>query len=146
MARLATHPRIVGIKEATGDVARGEAVRHLCAEPFVLLSGDDPSAVALMRIGARGVISVTANVVPRAMHQVCAAALGGRFDDAESQDRRLAALHAALFVEPNPIPVKWALQRMGLVAGGIRLPLTPLEQARHDVVEAALRAAGVALR
>jgi 4-hydroxy-tetrahydrodipicolinate synthase len=145
VARLAAHPRIVGIKEATGDVARGEAVRRLCAEPFVLLSGDDPSAVALMRIGARGVISVTANVVPRAVHEVCAGALAGRFDDATAQDRRIAPLHAALFVEPNPIPVKWALQRMGLVASGIRLPLMPLEQAHHGVVEAALRATGVAL-
>ena len=145
VARLAAHPRIVGIKEATGDVARGEAVRRLCAEHFVLLSGDDPSAVALMRIGARGVISVTANVVPRAMHEVCAAALAGRFDHATAQDRRIAPLHATLFVEPNPIPVKWALQRMGLVASGIRLPLTPLEKAHYGVVEAALRTTGVAL-
>ena len=94
--------RIIGI-EATGDVARGEAVRRLCPEDFLLLSGDDPTAVALMRIGARGVISVTANVVPRAMHEVCTAALAGRFDQAAALDQRIEPLHQALFVEPNPI-------------------------------------------
>ena len=145
VARLAAHPRIIGIKEATGDVARGEAVRRLCPEDFLLLSGDDPTAVALMRIGARGVISVTANVVPRAMHEVCAAALAGRFDQAAALDRRIAPLHQALFVEPNPIPVKWAAERMGLIAGGIRLPLTPLSEARRAAVEKAMREAGVVL-
>ena len=84
-----------------------------------------------MRIGARGVISVTANVVPRAMHEVCAAALAGRFDQAAALDRRIVPLHQALFVEPNPIPVKWAAERMGLIAGGIRLPLTPLSETRR---------------
>ena len=145
VARLAEHPRIVGIKEATGDVARGEAVRRLCPDGFLLLSGDDPTAVALMRIGARGVISVTANVVPRAMHDVFAAALAGRFDEAQALDGRIAPLHQALFVEPNPIPVKWAVQRMGLIEGGIRLPLTPLSASRHGDVEKAMREAGVAL-
>ena len=145
VARLAAHPRIIGIKEATGDVARGEAVRRLCPEHFLLLSGDDPTAVALMRIGARGVISVTANVVPRAMHEVCSAALAGRFDEAAALDRRIVPLHQALFVEPNPIPVKWAAERMGLIAGGIRLPLTPLSEARRAAVEKAMREAGVVL-
>jgi 4-hydroxy-tetrahydrodipicolinate synthase len=145
VARLAAHPRIIGIKEATGDVARGEAVRRLCPEAFLLLSGDDPTAVALMRIGARGVISVTANVVPRAMHEVCTAALEGRFDQAAALDRRIAPLHQALFVEPNPIPVKWAAERMGLIAGGIRLPLTPLSETRRAAVEKAMREAGVVL-
>ena len=104
VARLATHPRIIGIKEATGDVARGEAVRRLCPEDFLLLSGDDPTAVALMRIGARGVISVTANVVPRAMHEVCTAALAGRFDQAAALDRqhRTAAPGAVRRAEPDP--------------------------------------------
>jgi len=145
VARLATHRRIIGIKEATGDVARGEAVRRLCPEDFLLLSGDDPTAVALMRIGARGVISVTANVVPRAMHEVCTAALAGRFDQAAALDRHIMPLHQALFVEPNPIPVKWAAERMGLVAAGIRLPLTPLSEARRAAVEKAMREAGIVL-
>jgi len=145
VARLATHRRIIGIKEATGDVARGEAVRRLCPEHFLLLSGDDPTAVALMRIGARGVISVTANVVPRAMHEVCTAALAGRFDQAAALDRHIVPLHQALFVEPNPIPVKWAAERMGLVAAGIRLPLTPLSEARRAAVEKAMREAGIVL-
>lgn len=145
VARLATHRRIIGIKEATGDVARGEAVRRLCPEDFLLLSGDDPTAVALMRIGARGVISVTANVVPRAMHEVCTAALAGRFDQAAALDRHILPLHQALFVEPNPIPVKWAAERMGLVAAGIRLPLTPLNEARRAAVEKAMREAGIVL-
>jgi 4-hydroxy-tetrahydrodipicolinate synthase len=145
VARLATHRRIIGIKEATGDVARGEAVRRLCPEDFLLLSGDDPTAVALMRIGARGVISVTANVVPRAMHEVCTAALAGRFDQAAALDRHIVPLHQALFVEPNPIPVKWAAERMGLVAAGIRLPLTPLSEVRRAAVETAMREAGIVL-
>ena len=145
VARLATHRRIIGIKEATGDVARGEAVRRLCPEDFLLLSGDDPTAVALMRIGARGVISVTANVVPRAMHEVCTVALAGRFDQAAALDRHIVPLHQALFVEPNPIPVKWAAERMGLVAAGIRLPLTPLSEARRAAVEKAMREAGIVL-
>ena len=145
VARLAAHPRIVGIKEATGDVARGEAVKRLCPTDFVLLSGDDATAVALMRIGAQGVISVTANLVPRALHEVCAAALAGRIDEAVGLDRRIALLHQALFVEPNPIPVKWAARRMGLIAGGIRLPLTPLSDARHAEVEAAMRDSGISL-
>ena len=145
VARLAAHPRIIGIKEATGDVARGKAVRRLCPEDFLLLSGDDPTAVALMRIGARGVISVTANVVPRAMRAVCTAALAGRFDQAAALDRRIEPLHRALFVEPNPIPVKWAAERMGFIAGGIRLPLTPLSETRRAAVEKAMRDAGVVL-
>jgi 4-hydroxy-tetrahydrodipicolinate synthase len=145
VARLATHPWIVGIKEATGDVTRGEAVMRLCPDDFLLLSGDDPTAVALMGIGARGVISVTANVVPRAMHQICAAALSGRFDLAAALDRRVALLHQALFVEPNPIPVKWIMHRMGLTGAGIRLPLTPLSDSQHGPLEAVLREAGVVL-
>ncbi len=145
VARLAPHPWIVGIKEATGDVTRGEAVMRLCPDDFLLLSGDDPTAVALMGIGARGVISVTANVVPRAMHQICAAALSGRFDLAAALDRRVALLHQALFVEPNPIPVKWIMHRMGLTGAGIRLPLTPLSDSQHGPLEAVLREAGVVL-
>ena len=98
-----------------------------------------------MRAGARGVISVTANVVPRAMHELCAAALAGRHEEAAALNERLMALHRALFVEPNPIPVKWALVRMGLIGAGQRLPLTPLAEAYHAEVLAALRTCGAAL-
>ena len=145
VARLSEHPRIIGIKEATGDVARGQAVLRLCRPGFLLLSGDDPTAVDLMRIGARGVISVTANVAARAMHEICAAALAGRHDEAAAMDGRIARLHRALFVEPNPIPVKWAVHRMGLISRGIRLPLTPLTEALRAPLEAVMDEAGVAL-
>lgn len=145
VARLSRHPRIVGVKEATGDVARGESVLRLSRPGFVLLSGDDPTAAELIRVGARGVISVTANVAARAMHELCAAGLAGRHDEARAINERLMPLHKALFVEANPIPVKWAVQRLGLIGGGIRLPLTPLSPSQHATVEAAMRAAGLAL-
>jgi 4-hydroxy-tetrahydrodipicolinate synthase len=145
VARLSQHPRIAGVKEATGDVARGAAIREQSRPGFVLLSGDDPTAADLIRIGAQGVISVTANVAARAMHELCDAALAGRHGAATAINARLDPLHQALFVEANPIPVKWALQRMGLIGPGIRLPLTPLSPGLHATVEAAMRAAGVAL-
>jgi len=145
VARLSHHPRIAGVKEATGDVARGEAILEQSRPGFVLLSGDDPTAAGLIRIGARGVISVTANVAPRAMHELCDAALAGRHEAAATIDKRLVPLHKALFVEANPIPVKWAVQRMGLIGPGIRLPLTPLSAGLHATVEAAMVAAGVQL-
>jgi 4-hydroxy-tetrahydrodipicolinate synthase len=145
IARLSGHARIVGVKEATGDLARATPILRDCRPGFVLLSGDDPSAADLMRAGARGVISVTANVVPRSMHELCAAARAGRHDEAGAINQRLMRLHRALFVEPNPIPVKWALVRMGLIGPGQRLPLTPLAEAYHAEVLAALRAGGVAL-
>jgi 4-hydroxy-tetrahydrodipicolinate synthase len=145
VARLSQHPRIAGVKEATGDVARGAAIREQSRPGFVLLSGDDPTAADLIRIGAQGVISVTANVAARAMHELCDAALAGRHGAATAINARLVPLHQALFVEANPIPVKWALQRMGLIGPGIRLPLTPLSPGLHATVEAAMRAAGVAL-
>ena len=146
VARLSHHPRIVAVKEATGDVARGEAVLALSRPGFVLLSGDDPTAAELIRIGARGVISVTANVAARAMHELCEAALEGRHAEAQAINERLASLHKALFIEANPIPVKWAVQRMGLIGPGIRLPLTPLPAPLHAMVAAAMSAAGVELR
>ena len=145
VARLSHHPRIAGVKEATGDVARGEAILEQSRPGFVLLSGDDPTAAGLIRIGARGVISVTANVAPRAMHELCDAALAGRHEAAAAIDERLVPLHKALFVEANPIPVKWAVQRLGLIGPGIRLPLTPLSAGLHATVEAAMVAAGVQL-
>jgi 4-hydroxy-tetrahydrodipicolinate synthase len=143
IARLSAHPRIVAVKEATGDIARGEEVLRLARKGFVLLGGDDATAARLMRAGASGVISVTANVAVRAMHDLCAAALRGAHDEAAAIDVRLAPLHQVLFVEPNPIPVKWAVHRMGLIGGGIRLPLVPLSEARRPEVEAAMRSAGV---
>jgi 4-hydroxy-tetrahydrodipicolinate synthase len=141
VVRLSAHPRIAGVKEATGEVDRAPRILADARKGFLVLSGDDATAIALMRGGARGVISVTANVAPRAMHEACAAALRGQYDEAAAIDATVAQLHAVLFVEPNPIPVKWALQRMGLIGGAIRLPLVPLSEARQAEVEAALRAA-----
>lgn len=143
IARLSAHPRIVGVKEATGDLARAAPILRDSRPGFLLLSGDDPSAAALMRAGARGVISVTANVAARAMHEMCAAALAGQYDEAEALNERLMPLHRAMFVEANPIPVKWAAARMGLIGPGLRLPLTPLSGARQAEVLAAMRACGL---
>jgi 4-hydroxy-tetrahydrodipicolinate synthase len=143
IARLSRHPRIVAVKEATGDVERGLEALRLSQPGFVLLSGDDATAAALMRVGAQGVISVTANVAARAMHDLCAAALRGAHDEAAAIDARLVPLHRSLFVEPNPIPAKWAVHRMGLVGEALRLPLVPLTANKRAEVEAAMRAAGV---
>jgi 4-hydroxy-tetrahydrodipicolinate synthase len=143
VGRLSRHPRIVGIKEATGSVQRCEEVLRVSRPGFVLLGGDDPTAARLMKAGARGVISVTANVAARAMHEMCAAALSGAHEEAARIDATLAPLHEKLFVEPNPIPVKWAVHRMGLAGQAIRLPLVPLAEANRPAVEAAMRAAGV---
>jgi len=145
VGRLSQHPRIVGIKEATGSVERGVQVLEASRPGFLLIGGDDATAARLMRAGARGVISVTANVVPGAMHEMCAAALRGAHDEAARIDARLAPLHEKLFVEPNPIPVKWAVHRLGLAGDAIRLPLVPLAEANRPVVEAAMRAAGIEL-
>jgi 4-hydroxy-tetrahydrodipicolinate synthase len=142
VARLSRHPRIVGVKEATGDVGRGESILRLSRPGFLLLSGDDPTAAELIRIGAQGVISVTANVAARAMHDLCASGLAGRHGEAMAINERLIPLHKALFVEPNPIPVKWAVHRLGLIGAGIRLPLTPLSPSLHATVAAAMAAAG----
>jgi len=143
VARLSQHPGIVGVKEATGDIARGVAILRQSRPGFLLLSGDDPTAAELIRIGARGVISVTANVAARAMHDLCAAGLAGRHGEAMAINERLIPLHKALFVESNPIPVKWAVHRLGLIGPGIRLPLTPLSAPLHGAVAAAMAAAGV---
>lgn len=143
VARLAQIPGIVGLKEAKGDLAR---VRELLAlnlpAGFGLYSGDDATARDSILLGFHGDISVTANVAPRQMHRMCAAARAGRSDEAATHDAALAALHRDLFCEPNPIPVKWALQRMGRIPGGIRLPLVSLDPQFHSRIEAALRAAG----
>ena len=143
IARLSQHPRIAAVKEATGDVERAAPILTACRSGFQLISGDDPTAAQLMRAGACGVISVTANVAARAMHDVCAAALAGRLAEAVSLNDALMPLHMAMFVEANPIPVKWALQRLGLIGPGIRLPLTPLSDRFHAQVAAAMAAVGV---
>jgi 4-hydroxy-tetrahydrodipicolinate synthase len=145
VVRLSAHPRIAGIKEATGDLARAATILQGARPGFLLLSGDDPTAPELIRRGACGVISVTANVAPRAMHDLCAAGLAGRHDDAAAIQARLMPLHNALFVEPNPTPVKWAVARLGLIDRGIRLPLLPLSERLEDEVLAAMRAADVRL-
>ncbi len=142
VARLAALPNIVGIKEATGNLDRAREIMRSCGAQFEVFSGDDETALDLMLLGGKGVISVTANVAPRAMQDMCAAALRGDDKTAREINERLMGLHRGLFVEANPIPVKWALLQMGLIEGGIRLPLTPLSPRYHDVVRQAMRAAG----
>ncbi|HEY6131478.1 MAG TPA: dihydrodipicolinate synthase family protein, partial [Halioglobus sp.] len=141
--RLAELENIVGIKDATGDLARGEDLIRRCGEAIAIYSGDDPTAMELMLAGGHGNISVTANVAPALMAEMCALALAGERAQAEAINRRLAPLNQALFVEPNPIPVKWALYRRGLIGEGIRLPLTFLEEQYHAQVLNALETAGV---
>ena len=142
VVRLAAVPGIVGIKEATSNVERVTDLLKRVPKEFVVVSGDDSTALPYMMLGARGVISVTANIAPRAMHELCAAALKRDFTRAIEINNGLFALHKSLFLESNPIPVKWALHRMGRIAEGIRLPLTPLASQHHDALTAALRAAG----
>jgi 4-hydroxy-tetrahydrodipicolinate synthase len=141
--RLAQVPGIIGIKEATGNVERAQWLIRDVPEGFAVYSGDDPTAVALMLCGGQGNVSVTANVAPRLMHELCVAALTGDARKAMEIQRRLLPLHRHLFVEANPIPVKWAMARMGLCGGALRLPMTPLATANEPVVEAALRASGL---
>jgi 4-hydroxy-tetrahydrodipicolinate synthase len=143
VARLAEHPRIFGIKEASAELGRVQAIRDLCGSKFRLYSGDDATARQFMRLGGHGVVSVTANVAPAAMAAMCRAALGGDAEQAAELDELLVDLHRELFVESNPIPVKWALERMGLIPPGIRLPLTRLSVEARPRVEAALRRARV---
>lgn len=141
--RLAGVPGIVGVKEATGNIDRAAHLIKHAPEGFSIFSGDDPTAIALMLLGGHGNISVTANVAPRQMSDLCKAALEGDARTARAIHLKLLALHKNLFAESNPIPVKWALQEMGRIEGGIRLPLTPLDARYHDVVRAALREAGL---
>jgi 4-hydroxy-tetrahydrodipicolinate synthase len=142
VARLSQLPGIAGLKEAVPDAARLRALTGAVAAGFVILSGDDASAREAIGCGARGVISVTANVAPGPMSEMVAAALAGELVRAQQLDGRLAALHHALFLEANPIPVKWAVAQMGLIGPDMRLPLTPLSQAHHARVRATARAAG----
>lgn len=143
VARLAVIPNIVGIKEATGDLSRARRILELCGEKLDVYSGDDATAMDLMLIGGKGDISVTANVAPRMMHDMCRAALDGERSQAASINDVLMPLHKGLFVEANPIPVKWALHEMGLIGPGIRLPLTPLSTQHRDGLRQALRSAGL---
>jgi 4-hydroxy-tetrahydrodipicolinate synthase len=143
VARLAPISNIVGIKEATGQLERGRQILEACGDQLDLYSGDDATAMELILLGAKGDISVTANVAPRAMHEMCTAALAGDRARAEQIDQTLRALHRDLFIESSPIPVKWALHEMGLIPPGLRLPLTPLAPQYHDKVRDALRQAGV---
>lgn len=143
VVRLAAHPRIVAIKEATGSVQRVAELIQRCGDEMEVLCGDDPIAVEAILAGARGVISVTANVAPKAMHELCVAALAGDAERSRELDVRLQVLHRAMFVESNPIPAKWAVQQLGLIPGGIRLPLTPLSAAAQATVRDAMRASGV---
>ena len=141
--RLALVPGIVGIKEATGNIERAQWLIRDLPKEFAVYSGDDPSAVALMLCGGKGNVSVTANVAPRLMHELCVAAMAGNIQKAMEIQFKLMPMHKNLFVEANPIPVKWAMARMGLCGGTLRLPMTELSKSQQPVVEAALRASGL---
>jgi len=141
--RLAQIPNIVGIKDATGNIGRGSDLLLRAPKDFAIYSGDDASTLALMLLGAHGAISVTANVAPGLMHDMCTAALNGEVAKAREINFRLLGLHLDLFVEANPIPVKWAMARMGKIQNCLRLPLTPLAAASQPAVEKAMRLAGV---
>ena len=143
--RLAQVPGIIGIKEATANLERNTDLIRRAPRNFAIYSGDDATCVALILMGGHGVISVTANVAPKAMHQMCAAALVGDVKKARELNFRLFPLHQRLFVEANPIPVKWALAEMGMIEGGLRLPMSPLAEKFHQTVREALHEAGITL-
>ena len=142
IARLAEIKNIVGVKEASGDLGRGIKIKELCGSDFMVVSGEDFQAMESILAGGQGVISVTANVAPRLMHDMCEAALVGDRKKAEEINGKLEDLHRDLFIESNPIPTKWSLHEMGLIPAGIRLPLTPLDPKYHDALRKALRKAG----
>ncbi|MDM1707989.1 4-hydroxy-tetrahydrodipicolinate synthase [Thiopseudomonas alkaliphila] len=139
VARLSKVPNIIGIKEATGCLERAQQVLDLVDTDFIVLSGDDATAAELILLGGKGNISVTANVAPKAMAELCRLALEGKAEEARALNDALMPLHNAMFVEANPIPVKWALHEMGLINTGIRLPLTPLSEALRAPLVATLR-------
>ena len=141
--RLSRVPGIIGIKEATGNIERAQWLIRDLPEDFAVYSGDDPTAVALMLCGGQGNVSVTANIAPRLMHELCAAAIAGNARRAMEIQLQLMPVHKQLFVQANPIPLKWAMQRMGLCGGAMRLPMTPLEPAYQAALEAALASAGL---
>lgn len=141
--RLAALPNIIGIKDATGSLERNTDLLLRAPAGFAVYTGDDATALPLMLMGGHGVISVTANVAPRLMHQMCDAAFAGNLELAREINGKLFALHQKLFVEANPIPVKWVLQRMGLIGPGLRLPLTPLSPQHHETLRSAMRNAEI---
>ena len=143
--RLSEVPGIIGIKDATANIERATDLIKRAPESFAIYSGEDSTALAVILLGGHGVISVTANVAPRLMHEMCVAALRGDVATARGINMRLLGLHQKLFVEANPIPVKWALQQMGLIGGGLRLPMTPLSDRFFDTVTDALHEAGITL-
>lgn len=137
--RLAAVPGIVGLKDATGSMERAADLLRRAPKDFLLYSGDDASAMPFMLLGGHGVISVTANVAPKLMHEMCVAAFDGNLARARERNNALLPLHSKLFVEANPIPVKWACAELGLIPAGLRLPLTPLSAELHDTLRGALR-------
>ena len=141
VVRLAQVPNIVGLKDATADISRVAGLAAGCGPDFTLYSGDDATTLALIKAGGHGCISVTANVAPQGMHAMCRAALAGEFERATALDGGLRRLHRDLFIESNPIPAKWAVAELGLMPGGIRLPLTPLSAQFHATVKQAMQAA-----
>lgn len=141
--RLAQIPNIVGIKDATGDIGRGSDLLQRAPSDFFIYSGDDVSGLAFLLLGGHGVISVTANVAPRMMHDMCVAAFTGDLNTARALNNKLLRLHIDLFVEANPIPVKWAVEQMGLIGPGIRLPLTPLSSQYHQLIREAMQSANI---
>lgn len=145
VARLAEHPNIFGIKEATGNMERLEQIRQRVGDDFMLYSGDDFTALEFIRRGGHGVVTVSGNVAPGLMAGMCRAALAGNWQEAKEQDDKLQPLNKALFLESNPIPVKWALAEMGLISPGIRLPLTPYSRKYHAEMRQAMTDAGIAL-
>jgi 4-hydroxy-tetrahydrodipicolinate synthase len=141
--RLAIIPNIVGIKDATGNIGRGFELLHRAPHDFAIYSGDDASALAILLLGGHGVISVTANIAPKLMHEMCAAAFSNDLITARNINNQLLRLHQDLFVEANPIPIKWAVAQMGLIGTGIRLPLTPLSTQHHELVRKAMKLAKI---
>ena len=143
VGRLAGIPNIIGIKEATGDMQRLRKIREYCGEEFSILSGDDATACELLCLGGDGVISVTANIAPGLMHEMCRRALANDAQGAREINERLEKLHGALFLQSNPIPAKWGLHRLGLIEAGIRLPMTWMSPEYEPELESAMRMAGV---
>jgi 4-hydroxy-tetrahydrodipicolinate synthase len=141
--RLAIIPNIVGIKDATGNIGRGFELLHRAPHDFAIYSGDDASALAILLLGGHGVISVTANIAPKLMHEMCVAAFANDLITARNINNQLLRLHQDLFVEANPIPIKWAVAQMGLIGTGIRLPLTPLSTQHHELVRKAMKLAKI---
>jgi len=141
--KLASHPNIIGIKDATGGIERGTDLILRCPEDFLIFSGDDATAAALMLLGGKGAITVTGNVAPKLMHELCAAAIAGNVTLTREINAKLFQLHQKLFVEANPIPVKWLLAEMGLIKAGIRLPMVSLSMQYHEVLRTAAKVAAI---